>query len=194
MLDHLLFDFINGLKGSLNSSMLERSGLEEQLHVDMLLGDASFETSYSLPGEAQPPRVRADLSVEWPTWSQSAYRSWVIGDGLDEPVELIVEVAIRFTGLREAISDPAELSRQLPERSGTLLNSAMELRGVTSECAYDATTKEHEYSAEAVFEATLALDEAVLDDPSKLGDAISQLISWISSLLVRASDIPLVYQ
>jgi hypothetical protein len=193
MLEHLLFDFANSLKASLGASMLERSGLEEQFHMDLILGDATFETSWSLPGESDPPRVRADISVEWPTWSQSSYRSWMIGDGLDEPIELIIEVAIRFSGLKEPMTNPVELTHHLPEHSASLHGTSLELRGVSAEATFDATTKITEYSAEAVYEATLALDEAVLSDPSQLNEAIAHLIGWISSVLVKASDIPLSY-
>ncbi len=51
------------------------------------------------PGEDSPPRVRADLSLDWPTWSQSAYRSWSIGEPPAEPPELIVEIALRVQRL-----------------------------------------------------------------------------------------------
>ena len=40
--------------------------------VDVLLGDVTWETSYGLPGEGLPPRVQADLTLDWPTWAQTA--------------------------------------------------------------------------------------------------------------------------
>ena len=76
MLDHLLVDIIDTIRASFDTALLQRQAVEERFQVDVFLGDVSWETSYSLPGEEQPPRVRADLSVDWPTWSQTSYRSW----------------------------------------------------------------------------------------------------------------------
>ncbi|MHB8190317.1 MAG: hypothetical protein ACYDHP_07860 [Ferrimicrobium sp.] len=193
MLDHLLFDFVATLNTQLGSSMLERSGLEEQLHIDILLGDASYETSYSLPGESDPPRVRVDLSIEWPTWSQSAYRSWSLGDGLNEPLELVLEVALRFSNLRDPLGDPQRLVDALPRVSPLLLTTPFELHSVATEHGIELTTNIVEHSAEALFEATLSIDEATLETPTKLQDVAATLTAWIASLLVCASDIPLTY-
>ena len=52
--------------------------------VGLLLGELTWETSYGLPGEGSPPRVRADITLDWPTWAQTAYRSWYIGEPLEE--------------------------------------------------------------------------------------------------------------
>ena len=76
MLDHLLVDVIGTMRASFDRALLQRQAVEERFQVDVFLGDVSWETSYSLPGEEQPPRVRADVSVDWPTWSQTSYRSW----------------------------------------------------------------------------------------------------------------------
>ncbi len=80
MIDHILLDVIAALREAFEGALLEQQAVEERFQVDVFLGDVSFETSYSLPGEDSPPRVRADLSLDWPTWSQSAYRSWSIGE------------------------------------------------------------------------------------------------------------------
>ena len=69
MLDHLLVHVITRVRESLEQALLQRQAVEERFQVDVFLGDVSWETSYSLPGEEQPPRVRADLSVDWPTSS-----------------------------------------------------------------------------------------------------------------------------
>src|ERR1700734_1964312 len=99
MIDHILLDVIAAIREALEGSLLEQQAVEERFQVDVFLGDVSFETSYSLPGEQAPPRVRADLRLEWPTWSQSAYRSWSIGEPPTERPELIVEVALRLQRL-----------------------------------------------------------------------------------------------
>lgn len=194
MLDHLFLRFIASLKTSLSSSMLERAGLEEQLHNDLMLGDLTFETSYSLPGEASPPHVRADLTVEWPTWSQGSYRSWTLGDGIEDPIEIVIEVALRFTGLSALPMTPQQLLTHLPRHSSqSILNAPMELQRVTIETSYDITTDDTELSAEVVYETTCVIDEQVIDDDERVQVAISQLTGWIASVLVQASDIPLTY-
>ncbi|WP_298209171.1 hypothetical protein [Ferrimicrobium sp.] len=194
MLDHLFLRFIASLKTSLSSSMLERAGLEEQLHNDLMLGDLTFETSYSLPGEASPPHVRADLTVEWPTWSQGSYRSWTLGDGIEDPIEIVIEVALRFIGLSALPMTPQQLLTHLPRHSQqNILNAPMELQRVTIETSYDITTEEVELSAEVAYETTCVIDEQVIEDDERVQLAISQLTGWISSVLVQASDIPLTY-
>src|SRR6202042_1791923 len=99
MIDHILLDVIGSIREALEGALLEQQAVEERFQIDVFLGDVSFETSYSLPGEQTPPRVRADVSLEWPTWSQSAYRSWSIGEPLADGPELIVEVALRVQRL-----------------------------------------------------------------------------------------------
>ncbi len=174
--------------------MLERAGLEEQLHNDLMLGDLTFETSYSLPGEASPPHVRADLTVEWPTWSQGSYRSWTLGDGIEDPIEIVIEVALRFIGLSALPMTPQQLLTHLPRHSQqNILNAPMELQRVTIETSYDITTEEVELSAEVAYETTCVIDEQVIEDDERVQLAISQLTGWISSVLVQASDIPLTY-
>src|SRR5271157_5776866 len=101
MIDHILLDVIAALRGAFEGALLEQQAVEERFQVDVFLGDVSFETSFSLPGEEEPPRVRADLSVDWPTWSQTSYRSWSIGEGSDELPEAVVEVALRVQRLAE---------------------------------------------------------------------------------------------
>jgi hypothetical protein len=59
VLDHLLVDLIGTIRSSFDRALLQRQAVEERFQVDVFLGDLSWETSYSLPGEEQPPRVRA---------------------------------------------------------------------------------------------------------------------------------------
>src|SRR5277367_2573291 len=121
MVDHILLDVIGAIREALEAALLEQQAVEERFQIDVFLGDLSFETSYSLPGEQAPPRVRADLSLEWPTWSQSAYRSWSIGEPPAERPELIVEVALRLQRL-VSVPDPAmvlaALKGAVPEIAG----------------------------------------------------------------------------
>ena len=75
MLDHVFIDAIGALRTALELAMLERQAVEERFTTDALTGDTRWDTSYSLPGESLPPSVQADLSMQWPTWSQTAYRN-----------------------------------------------------------------------------------------------------------------------
>ena len=85
MLDHVFTDAISALRDAFEAAFLERQAFEEHFQVDVLLGDLTWETSYGLPGEGQPPRVVAHVTFDWPTWSQTAYRRWYVDEELDEP-------------------------------------------------------------------------------------------------------------
>jgi hypothetical protein len=117
MLDHVFLDAVRVLERALDDSLLQRSRHEDRFTSDLLSGDVVWETSVALPGEGSPPRVLADLTLDWSTWSQSAWRSWVLGEGLPEPPEIGVEVVFRLQRL-EAV----------PDRSG-LLSVADRLAG-----------------------------------------------------------------
>jgi len=115
MLDHLFTHLVSAHRHSFEAALLERQAVEERFQVDVFLGDVSFETSYSLPGEERPARIRVDTSLDWPTWSQTAYRSWAIGDDPEEPPEVLVEIAFRVQGL-DGVPGAAPLLATLPER------------------------------------------------------------------------------
>jgi hypothetical protein len=102
MLDHVFTDAIGALRDAMENALLERQAFEERFHTDVLLGDLTWETSYGVPGEGLPPRVRADLTLEWPTWSQTAYRSWYIEEELPEAPTIDIEVVLRIQRLTEA--------------------------------------------------------------------------------------------
>ena len=99
MLDHVFTQLVASHRHAFEAALLQRQAVEERFQVDVFLGDVSFETSYSLPGEERPARIRVDTSLDWPTWSQTAYRSWAIGDEPDEQAEVLVEIAFRVQGL-----------------------------------------------------------------------------------------------
>ena len=83
MLDHVFTDAITALREAFEAAFLERQAFEEHFQVDVLLGDVTWETSYGLPGEGQPPRVVAHITFDWPTWSQTAYRRWYVEEVLE---------------------------------------------------------------------------------------------------------------
>src|SRR5262247_66239 len=116
MLDHVFTDAIGALRDSLERALLERQAFEERFQVDVLLGDTSWETSYGLPGEGLPPRVQADISLLWPTWARTSDRTWYLGEEVDEPPRIEIELVYRMQRLREepALASVLDL---LPETS-----------------------------------------------------------------------------
>ena len=108
MLDHVFTDAIGALRDAFENAMLDRLAFEERFQADVLLGDLTWETSYGLPGEGSPPRVRADITLDWPTWAQTAYRSWYIGEPFDEPYDSTQSTSQQaHEGLGGAIAEKA---------------------------------------------------------------------------------------
>lgn len=192
MLDHVFLDFIAATHKSFSEALLQRQAVEERFQVDVLLGDLSWETSYSLPGEGTQPRVRADLSIDWPTWSQSAYRSWSIGEAPDDQPELLVEIALRLQRLAAA-PEPATVLSALPVEGPTMGSDVLDRCGLTIEQAFGDDLDQSRAAVEVSYEGTYRLEEAVLDDSSQLDNHLGALARWVSSTLVRLADLRLTY-
>ena len=101
MLDHVFTDAISALRDAFEAAFLERQAFEEHFQVDVLLGDLTWETSYGLPGEGQPPRVVAHVTFDWPSWSQTAYRRWYVDEELETPPAIEMEIVLRIQRLAE---------------------------------------------------------------------------------------------
>ena len=101
MLDHVFTDAISALRDAFEAAFLERQAFEEHFQVDVLLGDITWETSYGLPGEGQPPRVVAHVTFDWPTWSQTAYRRWYVDEELETAPAIEMEIVLRIQRLAE---------------------------------------------------------------------------------------------
>lgn len=190
MIDHILLDVIGAIREALEGALLEQQAVEERFQIDVFLGDISFETSYSLPGEQSPPRVRADLSLEWPTWSQSAYRSWSIGEPSADQPELIVEVALRLQRL-SGVPDPARILSALGNDLPRIGDAVLERTGPTIEQVYDASAEHAAAAIEVAYQGACHLEEAILENPEKLDDQVQRLARWIASALVRLADLDL---
>lgn len=188
MLDHVFTDAIGALRDAVEGAFLERQAFEERFQADVLLGDLTWETSYSLPGEGAPPRTRADLSLDWPTWAQTAYRSWYIGEPLDEPPRIEIEITLRIQRLATS-PDPQTVLAVLPEQSASVGSSALERSGPTIETVYDADLDHVEYAIEVSYEGTYELDEATLTDGSVLDEHFAAMGGWIASTLVKLGDL-----
>lgn len=192
MLDHVFTDAIGALRDALEKAMLERQAFEERFQADVLLGDLSWETSYSLPGEGMPPRVRCDVTLDWPTWSQTAYRSWYIEEELTEPPRIEIEVVVRIQRLDSA-PDPAVVIAALPLESPRIGEETLRRSGPTVEAAYGDEDDATEHAIEVSYEGFYDLDEKTLADGSVLDEHFSAMGGWIASVLVRAGDLPLSF-
>ncbi|HVN50445.1 MAG TPA: hypothetical protein VMT43_03380 [Acidimicrobiales bacterium] len=188
MLDHVFTDAIGALRDAFENALLERQAFEERFQVDVLLGDSTWETSYSLPGEGMPPRIQADITLGWPTWAQSSYRSWYIGEPIDEPPRIEIEIALRVQRLRTS-PDPARLLAVLPAQSPPIGNHRLDRSAPTIETQFLADLDEAEYAIEVSYEGSYEFDEATLKDGSILDDHFSAMGGWIASVLVRLGDL-----
>ncbi len=172
MIDHILFDVIAALREAFEGALLEQQAVEERFQIDVFLGDVAFETSYSLPGEDSPPRVRADLSLDWPTWSQSAYRSWSIGEPPAEPPELIVEIALRVQRLA-GVPDPALVLAALAGEPPEFGSERLEQSGPMVEQLYEQASAAPACAIEVAYQGSIRLEEPLLDDPTKLDGQVA---------------------
>ena len=188
MLDHVFTDAIGAMSDAMVGAMLERQAFEERFQVDVLLGDVTWETSYGLPGEGQPPRVRADITLDWPTWAQTAYRSWYIGEPFDEPPEVIVEISLRIQRLIDR-PDPEVVLAVLPDASPLIGTETLERSSPTIEevLGFGQT----EYAFEVSYEGSVPLEEEALADGSILDQRFGVLGGWVASTLVRLGDLKL---
>jgi hypothetical protein len=192
MLDHVFTQLVASHRNAFEAALLERQAVEERFQVDVFLGDVSFETSYSLPGEERPARIRVDTSLDWPTWSQTAYRSWAIGDDPGEPPEVLVEIAFRVQGL-DGVPGAAPLLATLPEHLDVLGEPLV--RGpATIELVLLDGFDEPECAIEVAYEGSCAVDEALLEDPKSIDEAMAPLGRSVASLLVRMGDLPFIFR
>jgi hypothetical protein len=193
VLDHLLVDVVSTIRASFDRALLQRQAVEERFQVDVFLGDVSWETSYSLPGEEQPPRVRADVSVDWPTWSQSSYRSWSIGEPPDELPEVVLEVALRVQRMAEAPDTEKVLGALPPSgplaHDGDLVRVATTIEQVRTDAVHDEADGLR-WAVEATYEGSIRFTEAQLEEPTGITPIFDGLTRWIASTLISLADLP----
>jgi hypothetical protein len=198
VIDHLLVDLIGTVRSSFDRALLQRQAVEERFQVDVFLGDVSWETSYSLPGEEQPPRVRADVSLDWPTWSQTSYRSWSIGEPPDELPEVVIEVALRVQRMAEA-PDTEKVMTALPAAGplgepADLVRTAITIEQVHTEAdGDDVLSGATRWAAEATYEGSLRFSEQQLEEPSLLVPIFDDLARFMASRLIALADLPFTF-
>jgi hypothetical protein len=170
MLDHLFIDTAGALRWALDQSLLERSGNEDRLFYDLLTGDLVWETSVSLPGDGDPPRVSADISLDWQTWSQAAWRMLAMGESVEEPPEIGIEVV--FRAQRLAKRPPLDkVLAVLPEQGPDVAGELMARAAPVIEEAYEEAGANPEVALEVAYEGSYRL----LPPPSSAdGPAVSE--------------------
>jgi hypothetical protein len=188
MLDHVFTDAIGALRDAFEHARLERQAFEEHFQVDVLLGDVSWQTSYGLPGEGLPPRVQADVSCGWPTWSQTAYRSWYVDEELNESPCIEIEIVLRVQRLLLR-PEPQTMVAVLPVTSPEVGRGKLVRGGPTIESIYGTDPDEAEFAIEVSYEGVYELDEAALVDGSTLDAHFNTLGGWVASMLVKLGDL-----
>lgn len=188
MLDHVFADAIGALRTILEQAMLERKAIEERFTSDALLGDTRWETSYSIPGEGDPPRVQADITLLWPTWSQTAYRRWFLTGDLSAVPTIDAEVVVRAQGL-DALPDLTRVAAALPEASPKMGTDRLErVPGAALETIHDQDLKPSAYAVEFAYSGSFSLRAEVLADGNLLDEIFSAAGVWISGILIALSD------
>lgn len=188
MLDHVFADAIGALRAALELALLERQATEERFTTDALLGDTRWETSYSIPGESDPPQVQADITLLWPTWSQTAYRSWYLTGDLALIPAIDAEVVVRAQGLTSA-PDVASVLASLPDESPEMgVDTLVRAAGATVEAMHDDEGQLIAHALEVSYEGSFELPSELLADGNRLDELFSATGSWISSTLITLSD------
>lgn len=192
MLDHVFTDVIGALRDAFERALLERQAFEEHFQVDVMLGDVSWETSYGLPGEGQPPRVVAHVTFEWPSWSQTAYRRWYVDEEIDEQPAIDMEIVLRIQRIASA-PDLAKVQSVLPEQSPLIGDCRLERAGITIETTHndDDDGPDVEHAVEATYEGSYELGESALADGANasLDDHFGALGGWVAATLVKLGDV-----
>jgi hypothetical protein len=168
MLDHVFTDAISALRDAFELAFLERQAFEEHFQSDVLSGDLTWETSYGLPGEGEPPRIVAHITFDWPAWSQAAYRQWYLEEVLEQR-PLVGDDRLERSGLTAEVGypDPGE----------------MDVSG------YTPTEHAIEINYEGLYELA---EETVADGTNSLLDEhFGVLGGWIASTLVKLGDLRL---
>mgnify|MGYP003347517659 CR=1 FL=1 len=191
MLDHVFTDAISAMRDAFDAAFLERQPFEEHFQSDILLGDLTWETSYGLPGEENPPRVVAHLTFDWPSWSQTAYRQWYVDDTLDRLPAIEIEIVFRLQSLAAPV-DPAKVFTVAPEVSPLIGAGRLERAGVTAETSWGETEGDQpEHAVEATYEGLYELAQETLDNgaSAQLDEHFGALGGWIAATLVKLADL-----
>ena len=200
MLDHVFTDAIGALRDAFESAFLERQAFDEHFQVDVLLGDLSWETSYGLPGEGQPPHVVAHVSFDWPSWSQTAYRRWYVDEVLEQLPAIEIELVFRVQNLRQQ-PPPSVLGDIAVDTSPLIGDGRLERAGVTIEITHADEPAavidgaDPAFAIEVTYEGLYELAEQTLADGAStlLDEHFGALGGWIAAMLVKLGDLRLEF-
>ena len=192
MLDHVFTDAIGALREVFEDALLERQAFEERFNSDVLLGDLTWVTSYALPGEGLPARAQADITLEWPTWSQTAYRSWYLTEEFTEPPRIAIEIVFRLQRL-SAAPDATAVLAALPLAGPAIGDAPLVRSGPTVEQAWTGDLAESAHAFEVSFEGAYDLGEDALVDGSAIDVYFAALGGWVAATLVALGDLPLEF-
>jgi hypothetical protein len=194
MLDHVFTDAISALRDAFEAAFLERQAFDEHFQVDVLLGDLSWETSYGLPGEGQPPRVLAHITFDWPSWSQTSYRRWYVDEVLERQPAIEMEIVFRIQRLA-AQPTLDETYAATPPVSPLIGDERLERATVVVEIGHAEGADAPEFAIEVTYEGLYELAEETLADGSSqlLDEHFGALGGWIAATLVRLGDLHLEF-
>jgi len=194
MLDHVFTDVISALRDAFERAFLERQAFEEHFQADVLLGDLSWETSYGLPGEGQPPRVLAHITFDWPSASQTAYRKWYTDFEIAEQPAIEMEITLRIQRIKDVPALDAVRS-VTPLTSPLIGDGRLERVAITIETTYGQDDEPPEHAVETTYEGLYELSEESLADGAStvLDDHFGALGGWIAATLVKLADVPYVF-
>lgn len=190
MLDHVFTDAIDALRQSLEQALLESLAVDEHFHADVFLGDLTWESSYGLLGEARPARISADLSLVWPTWSQSAFRDWCMDANFSDSPRIEIEVTLRVQRLVDT-PDVKALLAATPGDGPSLGADSLYRSGPTIERSFGRDLTETASSFEVGYSGTYELSQDTLADPQRMDSHLAPLGGWVAAALVKLNDLEL---
>ncbi len=109
------------------------------------------------------------MSVDWPTWSQSAYRSWSIGEPPEDLPEVVVEITLRLQRL-SAMPDLDAVLACLPEESPAIGADTLVRAAPVVEQVHEPGGPR--FAVETTYQGTIRLDEAAMEDASTLAGPV----------------------
>ena len=194
MLDHAFLDTIAAVQTSFEVALLERAAGEEQFQSDLLMGDLSFDTSYTLPGSADGRAHHASIAVDaallWNTFSQSALRSVMIGEEPEEAPVVGLEITFRVRHM----STPPEVAGVLAtlQRQPMLSLGGVKLAGpramLTTTYSPNGDTESSILSVS--FDEEVPLQTETIVEERGLEKLFADLGGWCAAQLVALSDYP----
>ena len=133
------------------------------------------------------------ITFDWPTWSQTAYRSGASDEQIDDPPRIEIEIRLRIQRL---VAHPnAELVlAALPSQSPPIgiVRAARALRPDGRD-ALPRAARRPGVRDRGVVRGHVRADEEPLADGSILDDHFGAMGGWIASTLVRLGDLKLEY-